>query len=78
MVTSTELPDEIKEDMELYSGCVSGATQIDKLESILEETGFTNISIKPLDESREIVRQWSPDKELGEYILSATVEAVKP
>lgn len=77
MVASGEMPDEIKNDMSLYSACVAGALQVAELEEILEEAGFNQIKIKPKDESREFINKWTPGIPIEDYVLSATIEAVK-
>ena len=43
IVATAQLPDKVKKNLELYTGCVSGASQIDELKSTLEEVGFTNV-----------------------------------
>lgn len=78
VVASTELPDEIRDDLALYSGCMAGASQISELQSILEENGFENIHIEPKDESKEFIKDWAPGRGVEDYVLSATIEAVKP
>ncbi|MFC1742481.1 arsenite methyltransferase [Candidatus Riflebacteria bacterium] len=78
VVATAPLPEKVKKDMALYTGCISGASPIDELKEILEKTGFTQIQIKPIDKSREIIKQWKPDKNIEDYIVSATIEAVKP
>jgi SAM-dependent methyltransferase len=77
MVASVELPPEIKDDLNLYSSCVSGALQVDELQNILEEAGFRDIRIKPKDESREFIQKWIPDVPIEDFVLSATIEAIK-
>ena len=78
VVASTELPEEIRNDLALYSGCMAGASQISKLQTILEESGFEKINIAPKDESKDFIRDWAPGRGMEEYVLSATIEAVKP
>ena len=78
VVATTELPEEIKNDMELYSGCVSGASTIDEIEIMLKTAGFINIEIKPKDESKKFIREWAPGTKISDYIISATIEAIKP
>jgi len=77
VVATAELPEEIKNDLKLYSACVSGASTISNLENILVEIGFTEIKIEPKDESREFIREWAPEIPLEEYVQSATIEARK-
>ena len=78
VVASTELPDEIRKDLALYSGCMAGASLISELQNILEESGFNRVSIAPKDESKDFIKDWAPGRGVEEYVLSATIEAVKP
>jgi len=77
MVASGEMPPEIKEDMDLHSSCVAGALRVDELDHILVEAGFTDIRIHPKDESREFISKWTTGIRIEDYVLSATIEAVK-
>lgn len=78
VVASTELPDELREDLQLYSGCMAGASMISELEQILADVGFTNINIAPKDDSKDFIKDWAPGRGVEEYVLSATIEAIKP
>ena len=78
ILATTELPDEIKEDLDLVSACVGGAETIAQTAEMLEKVGFNNIRITPKDESRELLNQWAPEAKAGDYIVSAYIEAVKP
>lgn len=78
VIASTELPDDIREDLQLYSGCMAGASQLDELWQILTASGFTEIRIAPKDESREFIKDWAPGRGVEDYVQSATIEAVKP
>lgn len=78
VVATAELPDDIKKDMALYTGCTAGASSIQEIESMLQRTGFENIQIKPKAESRTFIRDWAPGTKVEDYVVSATIEAVKP
>jgi len=78
IVVTAKLPDEIKENIALYTRCVAGAQQIDDLRQVLEKVGFRDVSIRPRDESREIIREWVPGSRIEDYIVSAEIEARKP
>ena len=41
-----ELPEQVRNNAELYAGCVSGAIQQEQYLKIMKETGFDNIEIK--------------------------------
>lgn len=76
-VAITEIPEHLLADMELYSACVSGASTVADMTKILENAGFSDIKIQPKDESRSFIKEWSSIGTLTDYILSATIEAVK-
>jgi arsenite methyltransferase len=78
VVATKELPDSARKDLALLTGCVSGASPIDVLKAMLEEAGFTGIRINPKDESREFIRNWSSTMKIEDFVVSATIEAVKP
>jgi SAM-dependent methyltransferase len=78
MVATAELPDDMKHDMALYTGCMAGASFINEIESMLSQAGFEDIRIKPKDESREFIRNWVPGRRIEDYVVSATIEARKP
>ncbi len=78
IVASTGLPEEARNDLALYTGCMAGASPIDALEAMLRAAGFTAIAIQPKDESRDFIRTWAPDRGIEDYVVSATIEAQKP
>jgi len=78
VVATTELPEEMRNDPVLYSGCMAGASQLEDLESMLSRAGFREILIKPREESREFIREWAPGRKVEDYVVSAHIEAVKP
>ena len=78
IVASAELPEPQKNDMELFTGCMAGASLITEIESILKEAGFEAIDIKPKDDSKEFIRKWAPDTNVEDYVVSAYIEAIKP
>ncbi|MCB1874303.1 MAG: arsenite methyltransferase [Gammaproteobacteria bacterium] len=78
VVASIELPDEIRNDLQLYSGCMAGASQVEELQATLQAAGFEAIRIVPKDESKQFIKDWAPGSGVEEYVISATIEAVKP
>ncbi len=78
VVTTAELPGKIRKEMAFYTGCVSGASCVEELSGMLQAAGFEDIRIRPVSESREFIRDWIPGSRVEDYIVSATIEAVKP
>src|SRR6266436_5399306 len=78
IVATAPLPDDIKSDWAAYTGCIAGASQITDLQRTLQASGFENINIAPKDSSRSFIREWLTGKRVEDYLVSATIEAVKP
>src|SRR5258705_2243185 len=87
IVIEGELPSKWKEVAELYAGCVSGAIQKSEYLGIIEEAGFTNITLqkdKAIVIPNEILAEYLNEEEINEYkkgkmrITSITVYADKP
>ncbi len=78
VVAGARLPEEIKNDKTLYSGCIAGASEVSELQTVLKAVGFEQISINPKDESKTFIKDWAPGRSVEDYVLSATIEAVKP
>ena len=79
VLATATLPDEIQKSLALVAACVGGAETFDDTEKILKEAGFQNIKISANDNSRELIREWDPDKSENavDYVVSAYIEAVK-
>ncbi len=78
VVATAELPEEMRNDRELFSGCMAGAMDIDALAKAMTEAGFTDVRIQPKDESKEFIRDWAPGRNVQDYVVSASIEATKP
>jgi len=79
VVMTTELPAEIKNDLDVYySGCISGASSVDDLKTMLARSGFHNVVIEPKEESRAFIKDWAPGSKVENYLVSAVITAIKP
>jgi len=78
IVATAPIPDEIKKDLALYACCIAGASSVRDIENIMTETGFEQIKIILKEESRIFIRTWLPDSHAEDYVVSATIEAIKP
>ncbi len=77
IVATSEFPDKYKNDISLICGCMTGASSIKVLKSFLRNAGFSEIKIESKDKSREFIKDWRPESGIEDYIISATIEAVK-
>jgi hypothetical protein len=57
---------------------MAGASQITDLERMRQASAFKDIKIAPKDSSRSFIREWLPGKQMEDYLVSATIQAVKP
>lgn len=51
---------------------------MEDLRLMLETIGFKMIEIMPLSESAGIISQWVPGTNAQNYVVSASIKAVKP
>ena len=87
VVLRGELPDGLKNDAEMYAGCVSGAIQKVDYLNIIANTGFENISVqkeKVVLLPDDILKKYLSDEEIQSYkneefgVFSITVYGQKP
>ena len=87
VVLKGNLPDNLKNDAEMYAGCVSGAIQLDDYVNIIKDTGFASIAVqkeKVVVLPKEILSKYLNEAEIAQYnsgefgIFSITVYAQKP
>jgi SAM-dependent methyltransferase len=78
VVATASLPAEVMDDPIFHSSCIAGASTVEDLGEMLHNAGFDFIRIEPKDSSREFIRIWIPGSNAGEYIASASIQAIKP
>jgi arsenite methyltransferase len=87
IVTRGELPAQVRESMELWSGCVGGALDEREFIGLLRGVGFENPSIEPTriysaDDGAALVAGTGLDPEIGRSLegkfMSGFVRATKP
>lgn len=87
IVLEGDLPPALKNDAEMYAGCVAGAIQKDDYIGHIQETGFIEVELqkqKPIQIPDDILSQYLTESEIAEFntgktgIYSITVFAQKP
>ena len=68
VVTKGELPEKLQKDAEMYVGCVSGASEMNKYLEIIEYQGFKNITIH----KQKVIS--IPDEVLDNYLSKSEME----
>ena len=66
-----DLPEALREDAEMYAGCVAGAIQKEEYLGFIQEAGFENIS---LQKEKAIV---IPNDILGKYLSEEEIQSFK-
>lgn len=86
VVIKGTLPDKLKNDAEMYAGCVSGAIQLNEYLKIIGQSGFTNTNLhkeKKIDIPDEILSNYLDKTEKEKFntgetgIFSVTISAYK-
>ena len=78
VVAFADIPAHIRDDMVLLTGCMAGATPLAELDKTLRALGFEDVRIAPKEESKSFIRDWAPGTPVTDYVVAATIEAVKP
>jgi SAM-dependent methyltransferase len=78
IVATTSVPEDIQQDDELYCKCIGGAASIKELEDMLIQAGFKDIRITPNHDSRNLIKEWTPERKVEDFVVSASIEARKP
>lgn len=78
ILATSKIPEEIRSNLEAISACVGGAATIDETEVMLKQCGFESIRITKKHISKDLINEWAPGSNAGDYVVSAYIEAVKP
>lgn len=78
VVAIRPIPAEAAENEALYVGCIAGAALIADLERWLAEAGFTGIRVAVREGSRELIDGLFPGTDIGAFVASALIEAIRP
>jgi arsenite methyltransferase len=76
IVAIRALPEALRNDLDAYAGCVSGAALAADVEALLVSTGFTDVRLDLKGDSASLVEGWSPGA--GTLVASALIRAAKP
>jgi arsenite methyltransferase len=78
VVEIAPMPAELANDVAALCGCVSGAADVEQLQAMLTESGFTDVSIELDPRSREVIADWAPGRGFERYVASAKITATRP
>jgi len=88
IVTDGPLPEEVKQSLSAWAGCVAGAVEAKDYIGMMEAVGFTNVSVNPVFFDKETVDSALDDMKLNviehpredvyKAVYSAKITAYKP
>ena len=78
VVAIAEMPEHMRQQAALLTGCIAGAEHIDRLRDILYEVGFLEVRIETKSYSKELVSGWFPGSGAENVVASADIKAMKP
>lgn len=59
--------DDIKDSVQMWVGCISGALTVEEYKTILNKVGFKDISIEPVNiYTKKVIKEIADSKQLGE------------
>ena len=77
IVSKQPMTEEMKQDSESYCACISGASSVSEIETMLKKSGFEDIKIEPKSDSSEFIKNWSDKFASENYVVSASITALK-
>lgn len=77
VVATAELPEQIRQDLKMMTGCIAGAEYVENIRAMMSNVGFENIILMPKDNGRDIIKSWVPDKNIEDFVASYVIEATK-
>ncbi len=90
IVTDGPLPDQVKNDLSAWAGCIAGAIDVKQYQSLMEQAGFRDVCITPtyFDEPTidEAIRDMGdkidlkalPREQIAQSVFSGRITARKP
>ncbi len=67
IVQLKDVPEEVRQSVQMWVGCISGALSVQEYERILKKVGFTGIEITPVNiYTKDVIRSIAQGKKLGE------------
>jgi arsenite methyltransferase len=78
VVATAEMPESMRKQAAMMTGCIAGAEHVDRIQFLLEGVGFHNVHIELKTHSKELVSGWFPGSGAENYVASADIRAQKP
>lgn len=77
VVLLKDIPEHIKQSVEMWVGCIAGALPVEEYTEILEKVGFKNIEITPVNiYTKEVIEDIARQKSLGDVYSKMDAELI--
>jgi arsenite methyltransferase len=78
VVALRPLPESVRRDLALYTGCVAGAATIDEVKALLTAAGFVDVQVNVNRAATDAMAEMTPGTDLASLAASASIEARRP
>jgi arsenite methyltransferase len=75
VVLQGQLPEALREDAEMYAGCVSGAMQLDDYLHVIDQAGFSRVTVhkqRRIDIPLQILKNYLNEAEVKDFLTGST------
>lgn len=77
IVQLKSVPDDVKQNIQMWVGCISGALTVEEYKNILEKVGFKEIEINIVDiYTKDVIKDIAESKKLGDILSKIDEKAI--
>jgi len=77
IVAIAPLPPDVLADLARHTGCIAGATPMEKIHGLLRQAGFASAEIHIGKHSQDLIGSWAPHSPLAYVVAAANIVARK-
>lgn len=77
VILTKQLPAKIVKDLNNYSACISGASDLVTWQQMLKASGFSQINISIKQNNQTVLGSWNKAIDVNQYLVSAIIQASK-
>lgn len=77
IVATAPLPEAVRNNLALYTGCIAGAALVADVEQMLRQAGFSDIHIRPQNAMKTFLPEGGAGSRIEDYVMSAAITATK-
>jgi len=77
VVATAPPPEAMRNDLTWWSSCITGAVMAEEIRTMLAGIGYEKVAVDLDEGSRDVIREWLPDRGLEGYVASVRIRATK-